>query len=301
MAETFKTSRAADGYTYGMNTSAFDAARRFILTEGRLLERRVMAAAFDGEDAAGALLALAGYRNADGGFGHSLEPDKRTPASQPLDVEVAFHVMDTVGYVDHDLVTGACEFLATLGPGVGCLTASALAYPAAAHWGDWAVLPSLNPTAGLVALLWKWDVDHPWRDKATAFCWAQLSAGVPAEAHTFGEVLAFLDAVPDRARAEALIGDLRGHVPVLKPFRLDPASPGYGLTPLHYASAPDCRWVQLFDQAVLERHLDALAAAQRDDGGWPISWETTGIAAEQEWRAMETLRALRTLHAFGRI
>jgi hypothetical protein len=301
MAENFKTSAEAAGYTLSMNTSAFDAARRFILTEGRLLERRVMASLFDGDDPAGAIRALAGYRNTDGGFGHGLEPDKRTPASQPLDVEVAFRIMDDLGCVDHDLVTRACDFLATLGPGVGCLTASALESPAAPHWADWAVAPSLNPTAGLVALLWKWGVDHPWRDKATAFCWDQLSAGVPAEAHTFGEVLTFLDAVPDRVRADAVTGDLRGQIPVLQPFRLDPASSGYGLTPLHYASAPDSRWLPLFDEAVIDGHLDALAGAQREDGGWPISWETTGIAAEQEWRGIATLWAVRTLRAFGRI
>jgi hypothetical protein len=284
-----------------MNTSAFDAARRFILTEGRLLERRVMASVFDGEDTAAALRALAGYRNDDGGFGHGLEPDKRTPGSQPLDVEVAFHVMDALGHVDEDLVTGACDFLAALGPGVGCLTASALEFPIAPHWGDWALAPSLNPTAGLVALLWKWGVNHPWREKATAFCWDQIGHGLPGDGHTFGEVLAFLDAVPDRARADAIIAELPGQIPALQLFRLDPASPGYGVTPLHWAAAPDSRWVPLFDHAVLEGHLDALAEAQREDGGWPISWETTGLAAEQEWRGMETLRALRALRAFGRI
>ncbi len=283
-----------------MDTTALDRARDFMLTHGRLLERRVMATLFEGADPGGALAALAGYRNPDGGFGHGLEPDKRAPTSQPLDVEVAFGVMDAIGRPDPDLIAGACGFLATLGPGSGCLTASALDFPAAPHWGEFALAPSLNPTAGLVALLWKWGVDHPWRDEATAFCWDRLGTGLPGDAHAFGEVLAFLDAVPGRARANTLSGALTAQIPALELFRLDPGASGYGLTPLHYAPSPDSRWVSLFGAATIEGHLDALAAAQCPDGGWPISWETVGVA-QQEWRGMETLRALRTLRAYGRL
>ena len=283
------------------NAAAFDAARRFVLTEGRLLERRILASLFEGEDADGALGALAAYRNGDGGFGNGLEPDKRAPTSQPLDVEVAFGVMDTLGRIDPDLVIGACGFLERLGPGVGCLTGSALEFPAAPHWAEWALAPSLNPTAGLAAFLWRWQVDHPWRDKATAFCWEQLGGGWPGDAHTFGEVLAFLAAAPGRARAGDLTAELKAQITALQMFHLDPATPGYGLTPLHYAPSPDSRWIELFDPPAIGAHLDALARAQCEDGGWPISWETTGPAAQQEWRGMETLRALRTLRAFGRL
>jgi hypothetical protein len=280
-------------------TASLDDARRFIRREGRLLERRVLATLLDGEDASGALDALAGYRNEDGGFGHGLEPDKRAPTSQPLDIETAFQVMDTIGRVDESFVIAACDFLASLGPGVGCLVPSALEFPLAPHWGEWALAPSIIPTAGLVAHLWRWGVDHPWREKATAFCWGELERGVPAEAHAFGEALAFVDAVPDGGRADALTADLERALPGLELFHHDPA-PDYGLTPLHYASSPSSRWLVLFGEDVIARHLDALAGGQREDGGWAISWETIGTAAVQEWRGIETLRAIRTLRAFGR-
>jgi len=121
--KTSKTTSDPVGYTCAMTLSAsLDKGRHFVLTEGRLLERRIMATLFEGADAAGALDALAGYRNDDGGFGHGLEPDKRTPRSQPLDVEAAFQVMEAVGRVDETFVLAACDFLMTIGPGVGCLT-----------------------------------------------------------------------------------------------------------------------------------------------------------------------------------
>lgn len=282
-------------------TASLDAARQFVRSEGRLLERRLVAARFDGAGASGVLAALAAYRNDDGGFGEGLEPDSRAPMSQPLAVEVAFQTMAAAGQVDEGLVAGACDFLASIGPGVGCLVPAALEYPRAPHWAAWAVDPSLNPTAGLAAHLWVWGVDHPWRAAATDFCWAALERELPDDAHGVAEVLAFLDAVPDADRAASVVREISRRLPHLALFRLDAGAPGYGLTPLHLAPSPQSRWLTLFDGATVDAHLDALAAAQGEDGGWPISWETVGPAACQEWRGVETVRAMRTLHAFGRL
>jgi hypothetical protein len=284
-----------------MSKPRFDDARRFLYAEARLLERRLFGALFEGADAGSVVEVLRGYRNPDGGFGHGLEPDKRVPDSQPLDVEAAFWAMDTAGRFDQDLARSACDFLQRIGPGVGTLTEAYRDYPRAPHWGDWAVAPYINPTAGLAAMLWKWDVGHPWREAATAFSWEQIDAGLPEDAHAFGEVLAFLASAPDRPRAEAVAATAGAHLPSLQMFRLDPGEPGYGVTPLHFAPAPDSRWIGMFEPPVIEAHLDALAAAQREDGGWPISWEPIGTAAGYDCRGAETLRALRTLRAFGRL
>jgi hypothetical protein len=69
---------------------AFAAADRFLLDQARLLERRLFAACFLGQPAAGVVDALRGCQNYDGGFGHALEPDTRCPASLPVYVEAAF-------------------------------------------------------------------------------------------------------------------------------------------------------------------------------------------------------------------
>ena len=278
----------------------FDDARNFLYANGRLLERNLFAALFEDGDPGAVVEALRGYRNPDGGFGHGLEPDKRFPASQPLDVECAFQAMDAAGRVDPDLVQGACRFLEVLGSGVGCLTGISPRYPHAPHWQEWALAPSLNPTAGIVSLLWKWDFVHNWREEATAFCWQQLEQGVPSDAHGYGEVLSFLAWVPDRERAARLSDELADRLQRLDLFRLDPDEGGYGLTPLHFAASPESPWMTLFDRSTIEAHLDGLIAEQGDDGGWPISWPTLSLAAQCEWRAIETLRALRTLRAFGR-
>jgi hypothetical protein len=106
---------------------------------------------------------------------------------------------------------------------------------------------------------------------------------------------------PIAGAVDGISSKLADQVGSLNWFRLDPAAPGYGVTPLHFAPTPKSPWLDLFDPSVVEAHLDALEAAQADDGGWPIAWEALSPAAEAECRGVETLRALRLLRAFGRL
>lgn len=59
------------------------AARTFVHTHARLLDRRRFQHLVDGAPADLVLSALRAYRNTDGGVG-ALEPDLRSPDSQPI-------------------------------------------------------------------------------------------------------------------------------------------------------------------------------------------------------------------------
>jgi hypothetical protein len=54
-----------------------EGAWDFILRNARVLDGRRFAFRFDGGDSADVVAALRPYQNADGGFGHALEPDLR--------------------------------------------------------------------------------------------------------------------------------------------------------------------------------------------------------------------------------
>ena len=292
-----------------MEESAYTAGREFIRREGRLLERRLLAACFEGAAAAGVVDALRGYRNDDGGFGHGLEPDKRCPDSLPIDVEVALQALVTAGATDRPLVHGACEYLAKVAAGADRSGAVPLAfpvieaYPRAEHWTDWTYEPALNPTAGLAGLLHQLGVaDRPWLAEATSWCWDQLGgSGLPDDAHALREVLAFLEHVPDRARADAAAARVGDQLASASHFRADPDDQGYGLSPLSVAPLADSRWRGLFPPEVIRAHLDRLQRDQQPDGGWPIAWEPPSEASRLEWRGIVTLDALRTLASYGRI
>jgi len=288
-----------------MTDDVLAAARAFLDREGRLVERRLAAALLDGADPHGVLDAVRAYRNADGGFGHGLEPDKRCPASLPIDVECAVEILWVAGAAGvDDLVRGACDWLDSVAAPDGAVPLSFPVmerYPRAEHWSDWTYTPALNPTAGLAGRLHRMGVTHPWLARATEWTWARLDAGFDEDAHALAEVLLFLAHVPDRDRADATAAHIRDWLATAQWYRADPADPGYGLTPLHLAPTPESPWRRLFDDATIEGHLDRLLRDQKPDGGWAITWDPPGIAATLEWRGIETLRALRILRAYRRI
>lgn len=209
---------------------------------------------------------------------------------------------DSVG-VD-GMVHGACDWLASVAAPDGAVPLSFRvmeSYPHAEHWSDWTYIASLNPTAGLTGRLHRMGVVHRWLDRATDWCWARLETGFDEDAHALGEVLVFLAQVPDRARAEAVGEHVGAWLAKAAWYRANPADAAYGVTPLHLAPSPDSRWRRLFDDATIEGHLDRLARDQQPDGGRAITWEPPGMASTLEWRGIETLRALRTLRAYGRL
>jgi hypothetical protein len=297
-----------------MTDDTLAAGRSFLAQDGRLIERRLAAALFDGADPSGAAEAVLAYRNPDGGFGHGLEPDKRCPASLPIDVEVAlellWHVRTAAG-ASSDLVDrldaavrSACDWLSSVASPDGSVPLAfpvIESYPRADHWAEWAYEPALNPMAGIAGRLHRLGVSHPWLDVATEWCWTRLERGFDEDAHALGEVLVFLANVPDKSRADAVAEHVGGWLSGARWYRPDPADPEYGVTPLHLAPSPESRWRPLFDDSVIEGHLDRMSRDQQPDGSWPITWEPPSAASLLEWRGIETLRALRTLRAYGRI
>ncbi|HEX2559438.1 hypothetical protein [Phenylobacterium sp.] len=282
----------------------FERARDFIYGAARLVERRAFAAEFEGGDAGLVLTALAAYQNLDGGFGHGLEPDTRTPLSQPLNVEIALQIMADARVCDAPMARRACEFLQAVSApegGVPILLPGFEAYAHAPHWTGYARPPELVPNGGLVGLLYKLGVDHPWREAAAQRVWAWIEGRPGLGAHDILDAVWFLEAAPDRRRAEAAARRLAKALPEAPYYKEDPAADGYGVTPLWYAPSPDAFCRGWFSDAVIAANLDHLAAQQQPDGGWPISWSPPGPAAVLEWRGVQTLKALRTLKAYGKL
>jgi hypothetical protein len=284
----------------GGGMDIFTAARDFVRTDGRLVERRLFATLFEGADAGGVVDALRGYQNADGGFGHALEPDKRCPDSTGLDVETAFDILLAAGARDDELVRRAVDWLHSVATSEGAVSLCSPVienYPRAEHMGDWTYQPDLNPTAGLVGRLYSLGVEHPWREQAATWCAKTLADGLPSDAHGLHEVMEFLEHGPGEVDLDAI----REHLTKVSFYRAEADDPEYGVTPLHLAPTPDSAWRPLFTDEQIAGHLDRLVADQQPDGGWAITWEPPGPAAKLEYRGVETLRALRVLKAYNRL
>ena len=279
-----------------------DKAARFVAGNARLLDRHRHAALFAQGPREPVLAALRAYRNDDGGFGHALEPDCRAAASQPAAVEMALRMMDLAGAWDERLVRDAVDWLSTIAPAEGGATFVLPTVSQGPHAPWWvpAEGASLIQTGQIAGLLYGHGFTHPWLERATQVMWSRIDALTEPHAYEMFGVLAFLEQVPDRDRAQAAFERVGPLLFSCDLVALDPEAEGETHSPLAFAERPGSIARRLFDADVIEAHLDHLAGAQADDGGWTFNWPAWSPAAESDWRGFLTVDALRVLRANGR-
>ena len=285
-------------------TPDFDAAADFLAARARVLDRRMFERLFRGGAAEPVRNAVAAYRNADGGFGHALEPDLRTPASQPAAVEMALRVMDLAGAWDERLVRDAIDWLSAIAPaegGAAFVEPSVSEGPHAPWWVPAEGHPaSLIQTGQIAAMLYAREIAYPWLDGAARVMWSGIEKLAEPNGYEMFGVLAFLEHVPDRERAEVAFGRVGPLLLSSGLVALDPGAKGETFGPLDFAPLPGSIARRLFGAPVIDAHLDHLAGSQREDGGWMFNWPSWSPAAEADWRGFITVDALRVLRANGR-
>lgn len=302
------------------------AAERFVLANARLLDRHRFAALRGTGSPERTLEALRPYRNADGGFGHALEPDVRSPDSEPTAALVALEVLLETGLVagaptqvgrpadggppapagrdaDGDaMVDGVADWVAGItGPdgGVPFVGPTTADHPR----GPWMV-PSpggSHLTFALAAALIEAGRPGPWLDAATAWCWGRLSRPAELPAYSVKFALGFLDRTPETDRAEEAVAGLRGRLAPDGSLPVEGGVEGEHLTPLALAPRPGARSRALFTDEQIGRGLDDLEAEQQDDGGWDFGWLHWSPGQSSEWRGSVTIGAVSTLAAHGRV
>ena len=303
MAVSFKTrGRGCDAIPV-MSAPDLDRAGHFLTANARVLECRSFERLFAGGDAAPVRDAVAAYRNSDGGLGNALEPDGRTPSSQPAAVEFGLRTLHDSDAWDDELAAGACDWLDATAPPEGGTTFVAPSIEGWPHAPWWQPIdglpPSLITTGQIAGTLHARGVDHPWLARATSWVWSRMEAPGELGAYDMRGIVRFLDHVPDRDRAAAAFERVG---PLLTGLvELDPEAPGEVHGPLDFARRPESLACRLFDESTLAAHLDHLAGAQLEDGGWTFNWPAWSPLAELEWRGHMTVEALRVLRAFGRV
>jgi hypothetical protein len=297
-----------------LTRAAYERARAFVEARGRDLDKAMLRHGFDKADAERVLDSLATYQNADGGFGHGLEPDLTTPASTAIVTSVGLQLLRQLGApADHPMVRAAIGWLG-----------------ATFDW-DRGVWPIITPDVGLTphAFWWNWDEDlaarwngfrfnpsaellgdlYAYRSVAPAAVIARAEAALLEAlsaadrldgAYDIKALMRLLetDETPSavRAPAEALMQATRAAFdpedPHASPLDLVPrVRPG--------ASPPVADLV--------EASLATMIDGQAEDGGWAPFWDWSAVdaqawrAAEVAWRGVLTRQALETLHAYGRI
>lgn len=273
-----------------------------MLATARLLDRHRLAVLLHGASVAPVLDALRAYRNTDGGFGHALEPDVRAPESEPASTLHAFDVLAEIGALDDPMVAKGAAWVAGIADpdgGVPFVLPTAARHPHA----PWMVRSEGGSflTFALVGALWEAGCSEPWLHQATQWCWAKLERPGELSAYWVKFALDFLDKVPDRTRACAVLEDLRSRIAADGSIPVPGGTENERLTPLTLSERPAARSRALFTDVQILADLDRLQSGQQDDGGWIFDWLAWSPAQAVEWRGAVTLRALTTLRAHGRI
>src|SRR4051794_20104624 len=187
------------------------AARSFMTTHARVLDRR----RFDADDPQATLAAVDGYRNADSGYGWGLEPDLRSPESQPggaLHALEAFadaaplgtpHAAELCDWLDSvTLPDGGLPFALPVGDPAGVAPFWATADP---HASSLQITALVAATAHRVAAHDSTVAAHPWLARATDYCRDAIGGldEQPFALALWGS-LSLVDAIGDEGLAERL-------------------------------------------------------------------------------------------------
>ncbi|MCR8644439.1 hypothetical protein NV379_17430 [Paenibacillus sp. N1-5-1-14] len=283
-------------------------AKDFIYKHARLLDRKRYEYHFEGGSSEEVIKVLRAYQNADGGFGNALEPDIRTPHSQPVPTEMAFMVMDEVNHYDQEIVQGIVEYLKnrTLPEGgLPFIFKDASEYP---HTPWWAIeddrQASINPTGSMVGYLYKQNaykdfVYEDWFKKNEQYTWQYLDQGTPSGFHDGIHLITFLENVPDMLKASQHWSKVDEWLAQAGTIERDPHADGYVHKVLDWSPLATSYARKFVTEEEVQKHLDYLIEQQHEDGGWPISWNAISAATEYEWRGWLTVDRLRTLKSYG--
>lgn len=283
-----------------LSNKSFEKAKAWIENNARPLEKARMHYHFDGADESEILKELLKFQNADGGFGHALEPDLRTPDSSILATTLAYQIQNVpsanrylLGNYDKNDKTWRI------------IPPFAEDSPHAPWWNqtgreDYFSGFHLNPTAEILGCISEFDSELGER---VLF---ELKSLNEIEMHDFlcCKRLSESKNVPENFRQNLII-ELRRLIDTCLVADSSKWSE-YGLRPLQIADSPDSIYFKKI-QSLVDENLDYEISTQDESGAWLPMWTWQGKfpneweEAKNEWSGILTLEKLLILKRFSRI
>ncbi len=294
-----------------LSKDQYKKARNFILTNARMVERRLFQYHFENDGPDGVFHAVYAYRNSDGGFGHGMEPDTASPESQPLFSIMALETLDEVGILTRDRILNDFmpyfESVTTEKGGIPWMLRPTSDYPCAEHFKTVREWAALSTSAPLLGILEKHKIEIPWMQKAEDFVWQEIER--IKERHAFCYLcvprrLLFLEHTKSRKKAEKALNDLKGWILAEGVLCDDYTDEGWGLYEkphsLCYAPSPEAVLAPIFSKERIDDDLNELVKRQKMDGRWD-TWYGLSEGMKLEWAGIQTLWALKVLKNYDHL
>lgn len=286
-------------------------AKDFILTNARMIERRLFQFHFENDNPEGVFNAVYTYRNSDGGFGHGMEPDTASPESQPLFSIMALETLDEVGYLTKEIILNDFmpyfESITTERGGIPWMFRPKSDYPCESHFKTVKEWAALSTTAPLLGILEKHKIDIPWMKRAEEFVWSEFER--IQDKHVFCYLcvprwLTFLTNTKSKGKANKRISNLKKWILAEGIICSDKSDDGWGLYgkphSLNYANSTESILYSIFNKETIEADLQTLIEKQKEDGPWD-TWYGISEGTKLEWAGIQTLWVLKTLKNYNRI
>lgn len=267
---------------------------------------------------------LAAFQNADGGFGHGIEPDFWNPNSSPMATWAAGQILvEIAASPNEEIVQKIVAYLCTVPQLEQGIWPSVMPennnYPHAPWWAwnpDVQKTWMFNPSAELAALLIHWsepgsvEAKLGWSSLQPAMDYVMALASLERhELANFRHCLQLLktQAWEFNARLQHNYGDVERHLRELTRNCLDRDvkswAHGYKPLPLNFIHSPtDPLYLEL--KLLVEQNLQFYLEHQTAEGVWEIPWtwgqfEGQFPVASRYWQGIVAIERYKAFKAFG--
>ena len=303
-----------------LSRDAVQKARDYLFQHGRSLEQALWRLFFENGSLEEVCNEACAFQNPDGGYGHGIEPDLRTPDSSAIATSQALKFLRLAGAPpNHRAVANAVSYLLhTLDKDqvVWEIAPATVSDSPHAFWWAYDGLAErfgnyrMNPTVALVGHLVHYSstIDAAPLSNLLDTCKervAELSAK-----DGFYDLLCYVDLISAHGLSpddRAILIERVSQV-VTDAVERDPSKwGGHVLPPLAAITTADSPLRSCVPHEVVDQNLDFEIAAQQEDGSWaiPWTWEAADPAAwrraEQDWKGIFIVQKVRQLASFGRL
>ena len=289
----------------------FKKAKDFILTNARMIERRLFHFHFENDNNDGVYHSVYAYRNSDGGFGHGMEPDTASPESQPLFSIMALETLDEVNYLTKEIILNDFmpyfKSVTTEKGGIPWMMKPNNDYPCEEHFKTVKEWAALSTTSALLGMLEKYKIEIPWMKKAEEFVWSEFDR--IQDKHVFCYLcvprwLTFLKYTKSQEKAKVRLDNMKKWILNNDVLCNDAIDEGWGLYgkphSLNYAPSPISMLNSIFYEEKINSELNELIKKQKEDGRWD-TWYGISEGTKLEWAGIQNLYTLRILKSYNRI
>ncbi|MBT3240219.1 MAG: hypothetical protein HON98_09515 [Chloroflexi bacterium] len=300
--------------------NAFEKAKNYLFKKGRKLDQALFKFHFEVGVFKEVVTELRNFQNSDGGFGHGLEADLRSPHSSVIATSHALEILaQHEDSANLEITQKAITYMLDQfdhNKEVWEMIPKEVTDTPHPWWWTYDKLEEnfggflINPRARVVGNLWSQNhlVPAGFLDEITSSLLKYIEI-LPDELGMYDllscAILLESNHLPEEF-SQRLLSRMIKSLPLSMVKTIDQIE-AHQITPLFLIDSPDSRLAPAIPEGLLNANLDWLIDTQLSDGSWNLGWTwhevdaDLWVQAEKDWKGSHIVKNLRTLSAFDRI